>query len=173
LCIPKSEKVVIYDIEANLKQGVLYEKHTKTVRLYHPGGDNRILNGFLRRRQRRYPPPPPPGSSSGGLTFSDGKPSGHFLVHPVSNTTGTEYLQLGIALQSSPIGNSANASGNTVPIYYYAPTPGNYVVWSGSGTYMVIVNYSNDDFGYIKDVSFTNGNATIKRADLTIVQYPY
>jgi len=103
-------------------------------------------------------------TSSGGLTFSDGLPSGQFSVAVVPNSTDTDLITLmGVMASPTAYGGYTVVSGNTVPLF----TPAN-VAWTGSGTYMVVLALytgSMPDFKYKKDVSFSGGNATIRKSD--------
>lgn len=112
------------------------------------------------------------GGSGGGLTFSDGLPSGNFTVFIMPNSTGTDIISISMALSSyTAFGGASVVSGNSVPLF----TSG-YARWTDSGSYMVVVNIpdqgsTSEVYKYIKDVSFSGGNATITKSSLTQLLY--
>jgi len=103
------------------------------------------------------------GKGGGGLTFSDGKPSGSFSVYVVPDSSnGKSEGQLNLEkLSMIAVGGNGGVSGNRVVLFVF-PNTGK--PWTDSGTYKVILEAGN--MSYIHNVSFSNGSAAIKKSDM-------
>jgi len=118
------------------------------------------------------------GGGSGYLTFSDGLPPKKYAyVYVLPNNTDTTSTALSGAASNVDTGTyiafgfQYETEGNSYRLYdrshsnepFYDIIP----LWAGSGTYMVACLPSFfDDLLWIKNVSFKNGSASIKKSDL-------
>jgi hypothetical protein len=117
-------------------------------------------------------PSGPNGGGGNGLTFSDGLPTdfistGNFVIQILPNNTDIEDIG---EVPHISFGGSSGVSGNKV-LLFTSNKP-----WNGSGTYMVVViaqettKLGNEMvWKYIKDVTFSGGNATIKKSDMIVL----